>query len=529
MYHCTIQKNECEDSPPSLVSFFIQRPSLFNLHINRFDDCLRLGKRIDERPYLLPDPEMLQQVNTVPPRAVESKSVAGAVHPDPSRTVSAAPAPPSRKDLNVFTKKAVMLANDLGIGSRLRETLESLITDGGGRLVTNVRNADMYVCKYREGDNYRAASRAGKEVGNLAWLYYLITNNIWTAPTRRMLHYPVTRKGLPGFQGFRISLSNYSGDARVYLENLIVAAGAECTKTLKQDNTHLITAHIMSEKCSAAKEWSIHLVNHLWLEESYSTWKMQSVTNTRYTHFPHRTNLGEVVGQTKLDRNALEQNFFPDDDTDTEYVEEPAPSIPQDGRPSSAGQVPPSSMIDSPKASGGPGRPLRGGPATGTTASGIIDVGKVGEPTKVRTPAASRFIAMGKENETPSTTGSRKSKDVAATKLGNMAEDIALYEKEKKRVGGVIYGGRRKNDVDRVVSGRKRPLDEDDDSDAIETHELKRVRKNAPQLAMHLLISGYKKWVNHPKVEDNDKVCGPSTRGRVAADICRNGCAAWAS
>ena len=83
----------------------------------------------------------------------------------------------------------------------------------------------------------------------------------------------------------RISISNYTGDSRVYLENLIRYSGAEFTKTMKQDNTHLITAHMQSEKCDAAQEWNINIVNHIWLEESYAKCVAQSLTNPRYTHF----------------------------------------------------------------------------------------------------------------------------------------------------------------------------------------------------------------------------------------------------
>jgi hypothetical protein len=92
---------------------------------------------------------------------------------------------------------------------------------------------------------------------------------------------------------------------------LVQAAGGEFTKTMKQDNTHLITAHTVSEKCSAAKEWNINMVNHIWLEESYAKWHIQTLTNPRYTHFPQRTNLGEVVGQTQIDKQAIERYFFP--------------------------------------------------------------------------------------------------------------------------------------------------------------------------------------------------------------------------
>jgi twin BRCT domain len=407
----------------------------------------------------------------------------------------------------VFQNKKVMLADDLGIGSHLRGILEGLIVTGGGKLANEPRKTNMYISKYRDGEDYKIAARSGKEVGNLAWLYYMITNNAWTSPMRRLLHYPIAREGLPGFTGLRISLSNYSGEARVYLENLIITAGAECTKTLKQDNTHLITAHEMSEKCAAAKDWGIHLVNHLWLEESYAKWRIQSVTNSRYTHFPSRTNLGEVVGQTKIDRDALERNFFPiDEDVEMDDAEEPARPVLQNNQNNVPSLVPQSSMIDLPKGGAANEKAGHSMKPNGLAPKAGKDIKKLGEAVNFRTPGPPRFISADKENETPSTTGSRKSKDIAVATLHNIASDIALYEKEKKRVGGVVYGGRRKNDEDRVVHNRKRSIDQDSDTDSSDGNEQKRARKSLPPPAMHLLISGYKKWVDHPKIEDNDKV-----------------------
>ena len=40
-------------------------------------------------------------------------------------------------------------------------------------------------------------------------------------------------------------MSNYGGDARLYLENLIEACGAKFTKSMKTENTHLITARFL--------------------------------------------------------------------------------------------------------------------------------------------------------------------------------------------------------------------------------------------------------------------------------------------
>ncbi|EXJ71725.1 uncharacterized protein A1O5_05534 [Cladophialophora psammophila CBS 110553] len=443
------------------------------------DDCLKLGRKIGEDPYMLPDSEITKPATGRAPNARRKTEVDGAAHPDPVQ-LKQNPSPP-RKLQKVFKKKAVMLASDLGISPYLRGILDGLITAGGGTVTDSVSQADMYICKYREGRDYKTASRTRKDVGNLSWLYFLIQTDEWTSPMRRMLHYPVAKDGLLGFRGLVISLSNYTGEARAYLENLIAATGATCTKTLKQDNTHLITAHDHSEKCAAAKEWGVHIVNHLWLEESYARWKMQSITDSRYTHFPQRTNLGDVVGYTQLDRNVLEQYFFPDNDAETTDAADNEPTNQADQNAGEAKHPLSTRKIKNEQT-----------PKAGLTSR------------NPQTPVTSRLVVPGKENITPSTTNSRKSKEIAASRLHAQAEDILLFNKESKRKGGVIYGGRRKSDPDRIQLGRKRSMDEVDGADESDDSDAKKVkREDAPSI--RLVISGYKKWVNNAKGEDRDK------------------------
>lgn len=442
------------------------------------DDCLKLGRKIDEHPYTLPDPDILKGPTDKAPAAKRKTQVEGAVNPDPSQEGQEPVGP--RKLNKVFKRKTVMLSKDLRISNNLKDILHGIITTSGGKLTSSVMEADMFICKYRGDKEYRTASRAGKDVGNLAWLYYLIQTDQWTSPLRRMLHYPVAREGLPGFKGLKISLSNYSGDARTYLENLIYATGAECTKTLKQDNTHLITAHVLSEKCAAAKDWGIHIINHLWLEESYAQWTMKSITDNRYTHFPRRTNLGEVVGHTQLDRTVLERHFFPpEEDVEMTDVADTKPMQQVNNNTVSTTKLDQAQSHDSDT------REQNG---------------------RLRTPAPSKFIATGKENITPSTTNSRKSKEVASARLHDMTPDILLYEKERKRAGGVIYGGRRKTDEGRIEVGRKRSVDEASDHETKEEGEAKKVKRGNPPPTMHLVVSSYDKWVSQAKLEDNDKV-----------------------
>lgn len=93
-----------------------------------------------------------------------------------------------------------MFSYDLGISSHLTKTLEDLIVSAGGTMTGTVHKADMLICQFRDGEDYMTAHTNGLEIGNLAWLYYLITHGSWTSSLRRLLHYPVVRDGLPEFR-----------------------------------------------------------------------------------------------------------------------------------------------------------------------------------------------------------------------------------------------------------------------------------------------------------------------------------------
>ena len=419
------------------------------------------------------------------------------------------PRSPERERLKVFENKSILLGDDLGITDHLRRTIEEIIEQGCGRVAQSITDAHIYICQYRDGCDYVTASTSGKIVANLPWLYHLCTTNTWTSPMKRLLHYPIARDGLPGVKDFRISLSNYNGEARVYLENLAKAAGCEFTKTMKQDNTHLITAHTVSEKCDAAKEWNIHMVNHLWLEESYSKWQVQSVANHRYTYFPARTNLTEVVGQTPIDRDALSRHFFakhPQTQRDTKKALSLSLSVVSFVPPEAPEDPTDSLLVSRPK------------PTKGITINGVSAPtpprDRSGDGNALETPGAriktneDKENKENKENITPSTSGSRSAKDRAMFRLHGLAPDIALYEKEKKRVGGVIFGGRREQE-DAVASPLKRAVPPAENTDTTSEglqRASKRVKQSRAPLQMRVLVTGYPRWTENMKLFSKDKV-----------------------
>jgi len=350
-------------------------------------------------------------------------------------------------------------------------------------------------------------------VGNLSWFYHLTTHNEWTSPLRRLLHYPLPREGIPGFAGTRITLSNYGGEARTYLENLVLAAGGEFTKSMKQDNTHLVTARQNSEKCNAATEWNINMVNHLWLEESYAKCQAQRLTDPRYNHFPPRTNLGEIIGETEFQASVLEDLYYPQDPT-------PSPSDRQSLRRQAMSEKDRNTArFDKPT--------VDVAMIQQEEEPGIVEAvasGRKSNPTSkldIRTPAPTRRISsVGKENDTPTSTGSRSAKAKAMSRLHGLAPDILLYEKERKRKGPVWGGERAANKIEREQvlersssPASKREVEEEFSEEEEEEQEEEQARNpkrpkitSKPPVDMRLMITGYKVWLGNPAKEDLDKV-----------------------
>lgn len=490
-----------------------------------FDDCFRLGSKISERPYAFPDPELLRRDNSTKIRDVQSSNLEGATTATPTTSALSASSPfssPSedRKNLNAFMCKKIFLSKDLKLSDHLHKTLEELIDHGGATLVDTVEDADIYVGHYRDGKDYVRASQAGKEVANLSWLFHVINRNKYKRPLGKLLHYPVPRSGIPGFENMRISISNYTGDARTYFENLVKHSGAEFTKTMKQDNTHLITAHTHSEKCEAAQEWGINIVNHIWLEESYAKCTVQPLTNPRYTHFPARTNLGEVTGQTSFDLKRLEQTYFP------KLAESPKKSVSPRKTVSSTNGVLACASVNQTDA------PSPAAPDDETDDEEPQTVKKPrGRPRKSDTTTP-RFKDDEKENRSPLLHSSgRASKTKALGMLHQQAGDIALFQKEMKRKGGVTHGGRRSTNTEEFSSSlapapnvrKKRTSDEatyeatamdsdlsDGETQAQPAKPAKKAKHasapvDLPPVQYKMMVTGDERWLNKSSKEAADK------------------------
>jgi hypothetical protein len=396
--------------------------------------------------------------------------------------------------------------------------LETIIEASGGRCVSAVRDADVFVCEYRDGADFStAALDGGIAIGNLAWLYHLAVHDRWASPLLRQTHYPRPRGGVPGFGSYMITLSGYSGAARVHLEQLAVAAGARFSRTLTRDNTHLLSAAARGEKSDAAREWGMPLVNHLWLEDSYAKHAPQSTGGAGYRPADPEGSAGpgQPVGQTPIDMDTVQMHFLRRGAASGSPLKSAATSVTATASTPAAPPVYADVKAIPPREQAAPVGQHRRRTDGGVLAAVNAQTPKrrPGRPRRVSAAAPpSPPLSVGasdKENRVPAEGRSgRQAKANALGKLHDNALDMIRYEKERKRVGGVTHGrqkgahGAEEQAVVRAASP-KRKHDETEDEDVPSG---KKARVGRPPGKMRVLVSMYDRWLEKPELIPKDKV-----------------------
>ncbi|KAL1685752.1 hypothetical protein GGG16DRAFT_65676 [Schizophyllum commune] len=265
-----------------------------------FDDVIRLGTgKLDTKPYEWPEPAVLAGGGK--PSGKLDKEKQQLLASATSETV-----PKSRGD--VWAGKKLHLAEDLELGERRehflllmelqhRQAVVGAIERAGGQVVDEWTDADAYVCRYRSGKTFFQVARSRKTIGTLDWVFFVLGTGQLTAPGDRLIHYPVPRRPIEEMAGKIFSITNYTGEARDYLKKLIVGMGASFNPTMRQgDSPILIAASTESEKAKKGAEWQIPVVNHLWVEDCYMTWRMLPTDPiARYITFPPASDLSGLL------------------------------------------------------------------------------------------------------------------------------------------------------------------------------------------------------------------------------------------
>jgi hypothetical protein len=201
------------------------------------------------------------------------------------------------------------------------------------------------------------------------------------------------------------------------------------------------------EKCKHAHEWGIDVVNHLWLEETYAKWQVQSVTIPRYTHFPPSTNLTEIVDKTEIQDEGIQDFYMPrgDDEEDDVLVAEAVNTSDtrKDVQSSYAGQCSDSKKTPAPPSA----RKVSPSNAVPRELAGL------------QTPGVAAEILP---SSTPGGSVKRKAAENAMTKLHNeVMPDVLLWEKEKNRKRFPSDVAPAAEDMDKKKKSEKRKVEEE--------------------------------------------------------------------
>lgn len=289
------------------------------------DDCCRLRRRIKENAYQLPSPAILNYATIESVQETDLNNVAlsedsdyGAIHEsidDPYKDTMDGIQLISH---TLFKGRRFYLGKDLGLSKRARNAAVKVIRQSGGTYTDTLIETDkpdvtnVYIGKFRSGPEYVKACKSNWVVGNLLWLYHMATNATWSSPLENMLHYPYVEGGLPEMKDYIVTTTNYFGHAKEYIMQLLKLLGAKTTGNLTAQNILLIAARPEGRKYLAAKHWGINVVNHLWLEDTYSKWSVQAFTKPQYQHYPRLSDLSTYLYYKALDQQYLKQ-FYDND------------------------------------------------------------------------------------------------------------------------------------------------------------------------------------------------------------------------
>ena len=230
--------------------------------------------------------------------------------------------PPHHDDHTVLAGKTVLLARDIHGG-----TLESLphlhsvrdrIVQAGGQCApilksdaspaqvrAAVQSADIVVARHRESVECIQALRHDKVVGTLGWLVKVLSSGRLTSPRDRILHFPYPHTPVAGFPSLTITITNYRGTARTYLKELIAKMGGIFTPEMCQTSSICVALDLHGEKVTKAREWNIPIVNHIWLENCFATWKNQNLAQRSFITFPGAAQLTAVLGQVGVSDESI--------------------------------------------------------------------------------------------------------------------------------------------------------------------------------------------------------------------------------
>ncbi|KAJ7032738.1 hypothetical protein C8F04DRAFT_645408 [Mycena alexandri] len=276
-----------------------------------FDDSVQLGVRdLSTETYEWPEPEVLTRRPQTPTRLKEKQR--SSLSPQKKALYTTASWDPSKPLLvtqDVWGGRRILLSTSLELSGSRRCIVEDGIRKAKGvpvaysgegtveEEVDLLKDCDVLVTRYRTGQVFFEAWRAGKAIGTLSWLLNAQVTGVYSSPLDQLLHFPIPPGAVAGFEEQIISVTNYAGEMRDYLKKLITLMGGNFTPNLSTKNTALIAASLSGSKTDKAAEWSIPIVNHTWLEDCFLRWQKLTPATPKYVSYPPGRDFSDLLGE----------------------------------------------------------------------------------------------------------------------------------------------------------------------------------------------------------------------------------------
>ncbi|KAJ7783264.1 hypothetical protein B0H16DRAFT_1357900 [Mycena metata] len=327
-----------------------------------FDDSQRLGCKLPTTPYEWPDPKVLRPLPSAAEEKIQKAEKSARKLSDTKRAFYKTaiwdpkepfPTPIEPTGEEIWGGRKILLSPSLGLEDERRRVLEEAIEAAGGLILyyasdnkedqeeeecERVSECDVLVTRWRAGKAFFQAFEELKIVGTLNWVFYVHATGVLSSPMDHLLHYPV--RNIPVVEDFarhKITVTNYTGEARDYLKRLIQVMGATFTPAMSGSNTVLIAAHMGGIKTTKALSWNIAVVNHLWLEDCFQKWRDTTLAIHKYIDFPPNLDFAPLLGErgVKLTRDDLAT----EEDEDVAARAQPPSERPPVGTEASAKEV----------------------------------------------------------------------------------------------------------------------------------------------------------------------------------------------
>ncbi|KAI8358399.1 hypothetical protein BD560DRAFT_196236 [Blakeslea trispora] len=263
------------------------------------DDCFRCHRLLDYDMYRFPSPSIYYQ----------QKSNTPTLYPHPTDTHALLQFIPAHGQLAPSLLDQVIYFGQDIMADKQKQVMISVMTDriraAGGRSVPeyNRHLVTTVILKYRSSSEYKQAIKDRKIIASFWWLSNTLARSYCCSPLDSLLDYPVPKVGISDMKNCVMCVTGFKGVARVFINTLIVAAGARYSPELNSDTTHLICGGGLGRKYQQLTRYpQVVLVNHLWLEECYAQWRrLDPFSDRRYTYIPKENRrLANTVGKTPL-------------------------------------------------------------------------------------------------------------------------------------------------------------------------------------------------------------------------------------